>query len=86
MGEIRRMNDLLLDHKYFGDVSLFRILPLHSTVSSEDQAAVFDIPPHGIRKIVIATNIAETGSQTYGWIAPWILSLVQVSQFQISPV
>jgi ATP-dependent RNA helicase DHX29 len=55
------MNDMLLEHALFGDSGVFRILPLHSTVSSESQGAVFDVPPSGIRKIVIATNIAETG-------------------------
>jgi hypothetical protein len=61
MGEIRKMNDMLLEHSRFGDGSLFRVLPLHSMVSTENQGAVFDIPARGIRKIVIATNIAETG-------------------------
>ncbi|KAJ7361605.1 P-loop containing nucleoside triphosphate hydrolase protein [Mycena albidolilacea] len=60
MGEIRRLNDMLMEHPSFGDNN-FRIYPLHSTLSSENQAAVFDIPPAHIRKIVIATNIAETG-------------------------
>lgn len=53
MGEIRRLNDLLADHKYFGSEDDFIIYPLHSTVSSESQSAVFDIPPYGVRKIVI---------------------------------
>ena len=35
-------------------------MPLHSSLSSEDQNAVFDKPQEGITKIVIATNIAET--------------------------
>ncbi|KAG1757436.1 P-loop containing nucleoside triphosphate hydrolase protein [Suillus lakei] len=61
LGEIRRMNDLLAEHHTFGDESNFRVYPLHSTLSSENQSAVFDIPPQGVRKIVIATNIAETG-------------------------
>lgn len=50
--EIRRMNDLLMEHQYFGSSS-FCVYPLHSTLSSENQSAVFDIPPPGIRKIVI---------------------------------
>ncbi|KAF9499777.1 P-loop containing nucleoside triphosphate hydrolase protein [Pleurotus eryngii] len=58
--EIRRMNDLLMEHQHFGSSS-FCVYPLHSTLSSENQSAVFDIPPPSIRKIVIATNIAETG-------------------------
>ncbi|KAH0838412.1 P-loop containing nucleoside triphosphate hydrolase protein [Lanmaoa asiatica] len=61
LAEIRRMSDLLSDHPFFGQESLFRVYPLHSTLSSENQNAVFDIPPAGMRKIVVATNIAETG-------------------------
>ncbi|KAJ6519955.1 P-loop containing nucleoside triphosphate hydrolase protein [Mycena sanguinolenta] len=60
MGEIRRLNDILMEHPSFGDDN-FRIYPLHSSLSSENQGAVFDIPPPHIRKLVIATNIAETG-------------------------
>ena len=37
-----------------------RVLPLHSSVSAADQRRVFDRPPPGVRKIVLATNIAET--------------------------
>ncbi|KAI9057120.1 P-loop containing nucleoside triphosphate hydrolase protein [Trametes sanguinea] len=61
MGEIRRLNDILTEHRSFGAEDRFRIYPLHSTISSDQQGAVFDIPPPGVRKIVIATNIAETG-------------------------
>jgi ATP-dependent RNA helicase DHX29 len=52
LGEIRRLNDLLTEHRLFGS-DQFKIYPLHSTLSSESQGAVFDIPPPGIRKIVI---------------------------------
>ncbi|KAJ7170010.1 P-loop containing nucleoside triphosphate hydrolase protein [Mycena filopes] len=60
MGEIRRLNDLLMEHPAFGNDN-FRVYPLHSSLSSENQGAVFDLPPKNVRKIVIATNIAETG-------------------------
>ncbi|KAH6917258.1 pre-mRNA-splicing factor ATP-dependent RNA helicase prp22 [Coprinopsis sp. MPI-PUGE-AT-0042] len=60
LAEIRRMHDLLTEHPKFGSND-FKLYPLHSTLTSENQAAVFDVPPPGIRKIVIATNIAETG-------------------------
>lgn len=53
LAEIRRMSDLLSDHPSFGQESLFRVYPLHSTLSSENQNAVFDVPPAGMRKIVI---------------------------------
>lgn len=35
-------------------------MPLHSSLSLEDQDKVFDYPPEGIRKCIISTNIAET--------------------------
>ncbi len=37
------------------------MIPLHSVLTSQDQSEAFDVPPPGCRKIVIATNIAETG-------------------------
>jgi ATP-dependent RNA helicase DHX29 len=59
IAEIRQLNDMLQGHPSF--LKGWRIHPLHSTFSSEDQQSAFEIPPPGIRKIVIATNIAETG-------------------------
>ena len=60
LAEIRRLNDMLQGHPVFGSRD-FIIYPLHSTISSEGQSAVFSAPPSGVRKIVISTNIAETG-------------------------
>lgn len=59
IAEIRQLNDMLVGHPSFNKQWL--IYPLHSTISSEDQQAAFHIPPHGVRKVVLATNIAETG-------------------------
>jgi hypothetical protein len=36
------------------------VLPLHSMVPPADQKRVFQRPPRGVRKVVLATNIAET--------------------------
>lgn len=58
LAEIRRMNDILSDHRSFGQESMFRIYPLHSTLSSENQNVVFDLPPSGVRKIVIGRCLA----------------------------
>lgn len=35
-------------------------IPVHSSLSVADQQTVFQRPPAGKRKIVLATNIAET--------------------------
>jgi hypothetical protein len=44
----------------FGDSQQFLILPLHSQLPSKAQRAVFALPPKGVTKIVLATNVAET--------------------------
>ncbi|XP_072767032.1 probable ATP-dependent RNA helicase DHX34 [Anoplolepis gracilipes] len=36
------------------------VLPLHSTLSIIEQDKVFDYAPEGVRKCIVATNIAET--------------------------
>lgn len=41
------------NHKYI-------IFPLHSLMTGSEQKRVFDRPPNGVRKIILATNIAET--------------------------
>jgi ATP-dependent RNA helicase DHX29 len=61
INEIRKLHDLIVDHNKLGNAQYYKIYPLHSTISSENQGAVFDIPPQGMRKIVLSTNIAETG-------------------------
>jgi len=37
------------------------ILPIYSALSSDIQSKVFEPTPPGVRKIVIVTNVAETG-------------------------
>lgn len=61
INEIRKLHDLLVDHNQLGNARYYKIYPLHSTISSENQGAVFEVPPEGVRKIVLSTNIAETG-------------------------
>ncbi|XP_072310828.1 ATP-dependent RNA helicase DHX29 [Eucyclogobius newberryi] len=61
MAHIQQLYDLLLSDKRFRDKSRHKIVALHSTLSSKDQAAAFTVPPAGVRKIVLSTNIAETG-------------------------
>ncbi|KAJ2656320.1 helicase [Coemansia sp. RSA 1200] len=37
------------------------VLPLHSALAAGEQRRVFGAPPRGLRKVVVATNVAETG-------------------------
>lgn len=37
------------------------VLPLHSQLSYNDQQKIFEKPPIGVRKIILSTDIAETG-------------------------
>lgn len=59
IAEIRRLHDMLAGSRTFAHK--WNVLPLHSSIATDEQEQAFLIPPLGIRKIVIATNIAETG-------------------------
>ncbi|KAK2912420.1 ATP-dependent DNA/RNA helicase DHX36 [Channa argus] len=56
---ISSLNDLLIAQQMFRS-DRFIIIPLHSLMPTVNQTQVFKRPPPGVRKIVIATNIAET--------------------------
>ncbi|XP_040032823.2 ATP-dependent DNA/RNA helicase DHX36 [Gasterosteus aculeatus] len=56
---ISGLNDLLVAQEMFRS-DRFVIIPLHSLMPTVNQTQVFKRPPPGVRKIVIATNIAET--------------------------
>lgn len=58
IAEIRRLNDLLSENSAFGSDHDFVIYLLHSSISSENQAAVFEVPPPGIRKIVLGWRMS----------------------------
>ncbi|XP_077991245.1 ATP-dependent DNA/RNA helicase DHX36-like [Glandiceps talaboti] len=57
--DISKLNDMLQKSTMFNS-DRFIIIPLHSLMPTANQRQVFDRPPAGVRKIVIATNIAET--------------------------
>ena len=59
MVEIRRLGDMLSGHRTF--TKGWYIYALHSTIATDEQERAFLVPPTGVRKIVLATNIAETG-------------------------
>uniref|UniRef100_A0A8C9WRI4 RNA helicase n=1 Tax=Scleropages formosus TaxID=113540 RepID=A0A8C9WRI4_SCLFO len=56
---ISGLNDLLMAQQMLKS-DKFIIIPLHSLMPTVSQTQVFKKPPPGVRKIVIATNIAET--------------------------
>ncbi|KAI7750690.1 hypothetical protein M8C21_029534 [Ambrosia artemisiifolia] len=58
--DINKARDKLTSSSFFKDSSKFLILALHSMVPSIEQKKVFKRPPHGCRKIILSTNIAET--------------------------
>ena len=59
MLEISKAIDEMRRKEMFQSSSVV-IYPLHSSLSTAEQTAVFDKPPNGVRKIVVSTNIAET--------------------------
>lgn len=59
LAEIRRLNDLLAGHPTFRNG--WYVCSLHSSIAMEEQEQAFNLPPDGVRKIVLSTNIAETG-------------------------
>ncbi|XP_059482833.1 putative ATP-dependent RNA helicase DHX57 [Neocloeon triangulifer] len=61
MAEITSMFDQIKDHPVLGQRrGKFLLIPLHSALTSEEQALIFKKPNEGVRKIVMSTNIAET--------------------------
>ncbi|KAK3737105.1 hypothetical protein RRG08_016411 [Elysia crispata] len=61
LADIQELYEMLTTQRHFSDPSRYQIYALHSVLSSQDQGRVFLLPPPGVRKVVIATNIAETG-------------------------
>ncbi|XP_065595957.1 ATP-dependent RNA helicase DHX29 isoform X2 [Cyrtonyx montezumae] len=61
LAHIQQLYDLISTDRRFSLCDRHRLIALHSVLSTQDQAAAFTIPPLGVRKIVLATNIAETG-------------------------
>ena len=60
IGEIRVLNDILKSNINFCNENRFQVIPMHSTLSPKDQKRAFMTPKEGCRKIILATNIAET--------------------------
>ncbi|KAA8498481.1 DExH-box ATP-dependent RNA helicase DExH1 [Porphyridium purpureum] len=59
--DITKLYELLTGNSSrFGDTQKYKIFPLHSSMPTDNQREIFKRPPAGVRKIILATNIAET--------------------------
>ncbi|KAK9668631.1 hypothetical protein RND81_13G073300 [Saponaria officinalis] len=58
--EISKLLDRVKSNRFLGDTGKYLILPLHGSMPTVNQREIFDRPPTGTRKIVLATNIAES--------------------------
>ncbi|XP_052198637.1 DExH-box ATP-dependent RNA helicase DExH5, mitochondrial-like isoform X2 [Diospyros lotus] len=58
--DISSLKEKLQSHLILGDTSRVLLLACHGSMASSEQRLIFDEPKDGVRKIVLATNIAET--------------------------
>ncbi|XP_020549589.1 DExH-box ATP-dependent RNA helicase DExH1 isoform X2 [Sesamum indicum] len=58
--DISKLHDKLKVNNFLGDTNKFLVLPLHGSMPTINQREIFDRPPPNVRKIVLATNIAES--------------------------
>jgi HrpA-like RNA helicase len=66
--EIKKVSNILLDTSSrnsllgtrFNDSNQYSVHYLHSSIPAAEQKEVFKPPPKGVRRIILATNIAET--------------------------
>ncbi|VAH55307.1 unnamed protein product [Triticum turgidum subsp. durum] len=58
--DINTLKDQLQSNPLLGDPSKVLLLACHGSMASSEQKLIFDKPEPGVRKIVLATNLAET--------------------------
>ncbi|KAF5197625.1 Atp-dependent rna helicase protein [Thalictrum thalictroides] len=58
--DITKLLDKIKGNCLLGNSSKFRVLPLHGSMPTINQREIFERPPSNMRKIVLATNIAES--------------------------
>nr|GMC51507.1 DExH-box ATP-dependent RNA helicase DExH3 [Ipomoea batatas] len=58
--DINALKDQLQANPLLGDSSRVLLLACHGSMASTEQRLIFDKPEDGVRKIVLATNMAET--------------------------
>lgn len=58
--DISSLKEKLLTHSVLGNPNRVLLLTCHGSMASSEQKLIFEEPEDGVRKIVLATNIAET--------------------------
>ncbi|KAH9565143.1 hypothetical protein CY35_04G062100, partial [Sphagnum magellanicum] len=58
--EISKLIDQLKANVMLRDGTRFLLLPLHASMPTINQSEIFQLPPPGVQKIILSTNIAET--------------------------
>ncbi|KAI5679650.1 hypothetical protein M9H77_00877 [Catharanthus roseus] len=58
--DITKVHDKIKANNFLGNAGKFLVLPLHGSMPTINQREIFDRPPPRMRKIVLATNIAES--------------------------
>uniref|UniRef100_A0A7N0VCD2 RNA helicase n=1 Tax=Kalanchoe fedtschenkoi TaxID=63787 RepID=A0A7N0VCD2_KALFE len=58
--DISSLRERLQAHPILGDTTRVLLLACHSSMASSEQKLIFEKPDNGVRKIILATNIAET--------------------------
>ena len=59
-GDISSLMEIMSMHSEFQNANRYKVVPLHGGIASSAQRQVFKRVPPNCRKIVLATNIAET--------------------------
>ncbi|KAI8051525.1 P-loop containing nucleoside triphosphate hydrolase protein [Syncephalis plumigaleata] len=59
--EIRTLHELMLADEQWRDPKQYLLIPIHSLLAGKHQELAFEPPPQGVRKIILSTNLAETG-------------------------
>ncbi|KAL6514875.1 hypothetical protein OROGR_020454 [Orobanche gracilis] len=57
--DISCLRDQLKAHPLLGDPNRVLLLPCHGSMATSEQKLIFEKPPPNVRKIVLATNMAE---------------------------
>jgi len=55
-----KLHEKLRGNQYLGNRNKFLLLPLHGSMPTLNQRDIFQRLPNGMKKIILATNIAET--------------------------